>query len=97
MAAELGFEPRQTESETVVLPLHNSAMCESVYHYTEFWGFVKRLQVRFFPSERILCIKISKPIPVRRKAESAGGERESGGAIGNRREAIASRRPYERA
>ena len=26
MAAELGFEPRQTESESVVLPLHNSAM-----------------------------------------------------------------------
>ncbi len=26
LAAELGFEPRQTESETVVLPLHNSAM-----------------------------------------------------------------------
>ena len=25
MAAELGFEPRQTESESVVLPLHNSA------------------------------------------------------------------------
>ena len=26
MAAELGFEPRQTESESVVLPLHNSAI-----------------------------------------------------------------------
>ena len=26
MAAELGFEPRQTESESVVLPLHNSAL-----------------------------------------------------------------------
>ena len=26
LAAELGFEPRQTESETVVLPLHNSAI-----------------------------------------------------------------------
>ena len=25
LAAELGFEPRQTESESVVLPLHNSA------------------------------------------------------------------------
>ena len=25
MVAELGFEPRQTESESVVLPLHNSA------------------------------------------------------------------------
>lgn len=26
LAAELGFEPRQTVSETGVLPLHNSAM-----------------------------------------------------------------------
>ena len=26
LAAELGFEPRQTESESVVLPLHNRAM-----------------------------------------------------------------------
>ena len=26
MAAELGFEPRHTESESAVLPLHNSAM-----------------------------------------------------------------------
>ena len=26
VAAELGFEPRQTESESAVLPLHNSAM-----------------------------------------------------------------------
>ena len=26
MAAEEGFEPSQTESESVVLPLHNSAM-----------------------------------------------------------------------
>ena len=29
LAAELGFEPRQTESESVVLPLHNSA----IYHF----------------------------------------------------------------
>ena len=27
MAAELGFEPRHTESESAVLPLHNSAKC----------------------------------------------------------------------
>ena len=26
MAARLGFEPRQTESESVVLPLHNRAI-----------------------------------------------------------------------
>ena len=28
MAAGLGFEPRQTESESVVLPLHNPATIE---------------------------------------------------------------------
>ena len=27
VAARLGFEPRQTESESVVLPLHNRALC----------------------------------------------------------------------
>ncbi len=26
LAAELGFEPRHTESESAVLPLHNSAI-----------------------------------------------------------------------
>ena len=26
LAAELGFEPRQTESESAVLPLHNPAI-----------------------------------------------------------------------
>ena len=31
LAAELGFEPRQTESESVVLPLHNSAI-NLLYH-----------------------------------------------------------------
>ena len=34
MVAELGFEPRQTESESVVLPLHNSAslVTSSIYY-----------------------------------------------------------------
>ncbi len=31
MAAELGFEPRHTESESAVLPLHNSAM-RTIYY-----------------------------------------------------------------
>ena len=31
LAAELGFEPRQTESESVVLPLHNSANRSTLY------------------------------------------------------------------
>ena len=27
VVARLGFEPRQTESESAVLPLHNRALC----------------------------------------------------------------------
>ena len=30
LAAELGFEPRHTESESAVLPLHNSAKCVAI-------------------------------------------------------------------
>ena len=30
MVAGLGFEPRQTESESVVLPLHNPASTECI-------------------------------------------------------------------
>ena len=37
MAAEEGFEPSQTESESGVLPLHNSAKRKSYYNlFTEF-------------------------------------------------------------
>ena len=32
MAAELGFEPRHTESESAVLPLHNSAILSFDFH-----------------------------------------------------------------
>ena len=53
MAAEEGFEPSQTESESVVLPLHNSAIftyiCALVvqqrYYYILFIWF---RQVFFF-------------------------------------------------
>ncbi len=35
VAAESGFEPEQSESESLVLPLHYSAMCQSQqYYYT---------------------------------------------------------------
>ena len=40
MVAELGFEPRQTESESAVLPLHNSATFE--HNYSFFFANVKR-------------------------------------------------------
>ena len=39
MAAEEGFEPSQTESESGVLPLHNSAKRKS--YYTYIFAFVK--------------------------------------------------------
>lgn len=43
LAAELGFEPRQTESESVVLPLHNSASARDiiVYHQELVKHFLK--------------------------------------------------------
>ena len=41
LAAELGFEPRQTESESVVLPLHNSASLNSNIYYIRFFKKVK--------------------------------------------------------
>ena len=41
LAAEEGFEPSQTESESGVLPLHNSAKRKS--YYTFFSGFVNSL------------------------------------------------------
>ena len=57
MAAELGFEPRQTESESVVLPLHNSAIfyfaplgaipAGDFYNYNRFFHFVNRF-LQFF-------------------------------------------------
>ncbi len=42
MAAEEGFEPSQTESESVVLPLHNSAsyISNSKNYYTKNQKFV---------------------------------------------------------
>ena len=36
LAAELGFEPRQTESESAVLPLHNSATNKAYYTHIKY-------------------------------------------------------------
>ena len=51
MAAELGFEPRQTESESAVLPLHNTAslavLSDSNNYYTKKIWKVK-LFIPFF-------------------------------------------------
>ena len=48
MAAGEGFEPSQTESESVVLPLHNPAILHMPFHkreiyYTKQNRFVNRL------------------------------------------------------
>ena len=42
MVAEEGFEPSQTESESVVLPLHNSAICFLLY-FLESAYFIIRM------------------------------------------------------
>ena len=34
LAAELGFEPRHTESESAVLPLHNSAIALTLVYFS---------------------------------------------------------------
>ena len=45
MVAEEGFEPSQTESESVVLPLHNPAICTRFFrrkwYYSKIYGVVK--------------------------------------------------------
>ncbi len=61
MAAELGFEPRHTESESAVLPLHNSAIAclQAVYIVTQMQKFVNT----FFEKslhKRIKYISIDK-------------------------------------
>ncbi len=41
MAAESGFEPEQNESESFVLPLHNSAMSTDLNIIADFFANVK--------------------------------------------------------
>ena len=49
LAADLGFEPRHTESESAVLPLHNSALfCRTVYILTQTKWFVNRFLKNIF-------------------------------------------------
>jgi hypothetical protein len=43
VAGELGFEPRQTESESVVLPLHHSPSKALISH-NFFWKFCNQSQ-----------------------------------------------------
>ena len=55
MAAELGFEPRHTESESAVLPLHNSALLLRLIILSQGFIFVKGVF-------SIFCKKSSFPI-----------------------------------
>ena len=50
LAAEEGFEPSQTESESGVLPVHNSAT--NKLYYTDIFGFVNPLVAYFSPEEK---------------------------------------------
>ena len=48
LAAELGFEPRQTESESAVLPLHNSATAKSILPYRGYNVNINKMKKRYF-------------------------------------------------
>ena len=70
VAARLGFEPRQTESESVVLPLHNRAICclltESTFIIITLFlemstPFFKKIKLF---SEVILGHSIGKSVPL---------------------------------
>ena len=54
MAAGLGFEPRQTESESVVLPLHNPATNSYIImgKLRNVKNFFKKFSILFFPDFR---------------------------------------------
>ena len=82
LAAELGFEPRHTESESAVLPLHNSAIsyCRSqrvlVYHKefalsSPFWKNVAKKNV-FFDGFHFLPQSLLYLLPVDYIREVAG-------------------------
>ena len=67
MAAELGFEPRHTESESAVLPLHNSAL--HFNYYNQKFGIVNRLSEYYF-----FIIRISSPMNSSLSAEPSNRE-----------------------
>ena len=65
LAAELGFEPRHTESESAVLPLHNSAKC--LYILTHNFPFVKYFFCFFiFFSERMIFVAKNQFSPLKK-------------------------------
>ena len=75
MVAGEGFEPSQTESESVVLPLHNPA--KRIHYYTNFPRFVKD----FFRGFHFFAISAEKRA---REARRAGGLRVFPGGLPRR-------------
>ena len=62
LAAELGFEPRHTESESAVLPLHNSAKCVDIISQDKKvvnYFFEKTLNIAFTSSAKV-CKGVQK-------------------------------------
>ncbi len=54
MAAEIGFEPIQTESESAVLPLHNSALATTIIINT----FYLKVKTFFrFSQKRLIAVQ----------------------------------------
>ena len=56
MAAELGFEPRQHESESWVLPLHNSAVCQPDTTYPTDYVIIVSLRQNVNRSAKLYLI-----------------------------------------
>jgi hypothetical protein len=59
LAGELGFEPRQTESESVVLPLHHSPS-KLLNNNNIFRSFAAK--VESFANPAICCAHIAVPV-----------------------------------
>ncbi len=68
MAAVLGFEPRNTESESGVLPLHYTAISD-VFRFYHNSSQMSRSFSHIFPAEAtnihslLSCIKLHAPAP----------------------------------
>lgn len=66
LAAVPGFEPRQTESESAVLPLHNTALCRclnsNIYYIQKVAVVKEKMKIFLFSSDRALHRQHSGPI-----------------------------------
>ena len=58
LAAELGIEPRQRDSETLVLPLHNSAKLRSLLQAGLIIPHFSHLSRDFYKKTKEICTKV---------------------------------------